>query len=326
MVSADAGYAAEDEGDGGTLATRFRDRLRTRIPSWRHFWHRARSDARLAVYDLLPVVHHPLARDAVAALWTAFRPRSPWLSPGLTVLGWHRDLRRDGVVSLPPLPEAAAAEIRAYFQGIPCQDPYRPHLGAFAWDAPASPDSNMGYYTPQQILAAPRVLALFNDPDVLAVAELYLGAKPLLDNIGAWWSYGDRPTAKGTQRFHRDWDSWRGFKLFFYLTDVDAAAGPHTLIRGSHRDPRLTVGRALDDAEVYAVFGRENERVLTGRAGTRFIGDTFSIHKGALPTTGRRLLLAAQYNANPSPHLPRQPWLTPDRRFDRDINRLVMRR
>lgn len=302
------------------------ERLRTRIPSWGQYAARARSDSRLAVYDLLPLVATPAARDAVAALWTALRPRSPWLNPGPEGEAWLATLRHDGYARLPPLPAERTAALRRYFEAQPCHDPYRPHLGTFAWDRVPSAEVNMGYYTPQQILAGPGVLEMLNDPTVLTVAEMYLGAKPLLDNIGAWWSFGDRPAAKGTQRYHRDWDTWRGFKIFFYLSDVGPQTGPHTFIRASHRDPRLTVGRGMSDAEVLATFGAAAVVPLTGPAGSRFIADTFGVHKGALPVHGNRLLLAAHYTANATPHLPRIPWLDPDPRFDPDINRLVMRR
>lgn len=214
--------------------------------------------------------------------------------------------------------------LRTYFENLPCLDPYRAHLGSFAFDAPASPETNMGYYTAAQILAAPGVLDLFNDPVLLETAELYLGCKPLLDNIGAWWSYPGRPAAKGTQRYHRDLDSFGGFKMFIYLTDVDAVAGPHVFMRGSHRNPRLATGRACSDEAVRASFGPENEFAVTGRAGTRFIADTFAFHKGLLPGEGRRLLLAAQYNVNASPHLPRPAPLERRPGYDYAINRLIM--
>ncbi|WP_044561511.1 hypothetical protein [Azospirillum sp. B4] len=302
------------------------DRWRTRIPSFRTFLERAQTDGRLAVYDLLPLVWTPRARDVVAGIVAFFQAKSLWPRPSNQARSWARDLAWQGLVPLPALDGEVAAEIRTYFQGVPCADPYRPHLGRFAWDQPASDETNMAYYAVQDILAAPHVMALFNDPTLLDVAELYLGCKPVLDNIGCWWSYGDRPVAKGTQRYHRDWDSLKGFKLFIYLTDVGEEDGPHVFVRGSHRDPRLAVGPAQPDDFVHRVFGKDKVATLTGPAGTRFLADTFGFHKGLLPGRGRRLLLTAQYNVNPSPHMPRRPWLSRDSHFDPDVNRLVMKR
>jgi hypothetical protein len=281
---------------------------RDRIPSLPRFVRRALSDSRLLSYDLLPMASTPARRDALARLVAWFRPKSVPFAPSATARAWHRALETDGITpTLPLLPPETIAELRRYFETTACSDPYRPHLGRFRYDAPPSPESNMGYFAIEDTLAAPGLLALLNDPDVLAAAELYLGCKPMLDNLSCWWSFGDRPVAKGTQRYHRDLDSLRGFKLFIYLTDVDTASGPHVFMKGSHRSPLLDTGKAQSDADMRAAFGAENEVTMTGPAGTWFLADTFGFHKGALPITGRRLMVAAQYNVNRTPHLPRRP-------------------
>lgn len=300
----------------------FLDNLRTRIASPRAYWRKAKADPRYAIYDILPIVTDPVLRDRLAALIAARRPHTPGFYPSLEARDWCRMLETDGITPLPPIDPAIVASLRSYFENTPCQDPFRPHLGWFRPDSPPSPESNMGYHGVDQILRAPHVLALFNDPQVLETAELYLGCKPILDNIGCWWSwggesFGGREAAKGTQRHHRDLDSLRGFKLFFYLTDVDEDGGPHIFVKGSHRSRLLSTGRALTDAQVEAAFGTAGTVTMppvtiTGPAGSRFLGDTYGVHKGALPRRGRRLLLTAQYNVNRSPHGPTVPPL--DRR------------
>ncbi len=296
----------------------FLDNVRTRIASPRAYWRKAKADPRYAIYDILPIVTDPVLRDRLAALIAARRPRTPGFYPSLEARDWCRMLETDGITPLlPPIDPAIVADLRSYFENTPCQDPFRPHLGWFRPDSPPSLDSNMGYHGIDQILRAPHVLALFNDPQVLETAELYLGCKPILDNVGCWWSYGGesfggREAAKGTQRHHRDLDSLRGFKLFFYLTDVDEDGGPHIFVKGSHRSRLLSTGRALSDAQVEAAFGSAGTVTMTGSAGSRFMGDTYGVHKGALPRRGRRLLLTAQYNVNRSPHGPTVPPL--DRR------------
>lgn len=304
----------------------WQDNFRTRIPSLGGFVRRVARDRRNLAYDLLPLFASPRRRAFVARRLADLRPRSPTFAPSALARRWHGQLLRDGIVpSIPAIAGNQVDALRRYFESVPCLDPYRAHLGSFAFDAPVSPDTNMGYYDAAQILAAPGVLDLFNDPTVLETAELYLGCKPLLDNIGAWWSYPGRPTAKGTQRYHRDLDSFGGFKMFLYLTDVDAAAGPHVFMKGSHRSPMLPTGRACSDEAVRASFGVENETAIIGAAGARFIADTFAFHKGLLPGQGRRLLLAVQYNVNASPHLPRPPILERRGGYDTAVNRLIMR-
>jgi len=286
---------------------------------------RALADRRHAVYDLLPLFSTPRSRWAATWLCAKFRPKTKDFSPSTTALDWSGRLTRDGIVSpLPPVPRPVINAIRGYFEATLCIDPYRAHLGPFRFDAPPSPETNMGYYGAPQILAAPHVIDLLNDPVILETAEHYLGCKPLLDNLGAWWSYPGRPAAKGTQRYHRDFDSFGGFKLFIYLTDVDAESGPHMFMKQSHRLPHLATGRACPDDLVYRWFGEENEVAVTGPAGSRFIADTFGFHKGLLPGQGRRLLLTAQYNVNASPHLPRTPVLAMQSGYDPAVNRAIM--
>ncbi|HTH96372.1 MAG TPA: hypothetical protein VL574_03090 [Stellaceae bacterium] len=310
------------------MTNTLRERVRTRIPSLPHFLGRARQDWRLALYDLLPIASKPRQRDLLSHAIAWFRPKTRGFKPTPGQRSIHDELRRTGISrALPPLDSGTVAALRQYFERTPCHDPYRPHLGRFPFDAPASPETNMGYFTTAEILAAPGLLALLNDPDVLAVAEFYLGCKPLLDNIGAWWAFGGREAAKGTQRFHRDFDSLRGFKLFIYLTDVDEGSGPHVYMSGSHVNPLLDTGKAQADETIRRLFGAGNEMVVTGAAGTRFIADTFGFHKGALPAQGRRLMVAAQYNVHPSPHTPRPPVLTAPPAglaLDREINRLLL--
>ncbi len=291
----------------------FLAKARTRIASPRAYLRKVREDGRYAIYDILPIVTDPVLRDRLAALIAQHRPRTPGFYPSLAARDWCRALETDGITPLlPPIDTGFVADLHRYFENTPCHDPFRPHLGWFRPDTPPSPESNMGYHSADQILRAPHVIDLFNDPRVLETAELYLGCKPLLDNIGCWWSYGGetfgaRDAAKGTQRHHRDLDSLRGFKIFFYLTDVDADGGPHVFVKGSHRSRLLSTGRALTDAEVDAAFGTQATVSMTGPAGSWFLGDTYGLHKGALPRRGRRLLLAAQYNINRTPHGPRAP-------------------
>lgn len=294
---------------------RFLEKARTRIASPGQYLRKVRQDPRYAIYDILPIVTDPVLRDRLAGLIAARRPRSAGFHPSLVAREWCRMLETDGITpAFAPVDGRIVADLRAYFEETPCHDPFRPHLGWFRPDSPPSPESNMGYHSIDQILRAPHVLDLFNDPRVLETAELYLGCKPLLDNIGCWWSYGGesfggREAAKGTQRHHRDLDSLRGFKIFFYLTDVDEDGGPHVFVKGTHRSRKLSTGRAITDAEVEAAFGTRDTVTMTGPAGTWFLGDTYGVHKGALPRRGRRLLLSAQYNVNRTPHGPLRPVL-----------------
>jgi hypothetical protein len=278
-------------------------------------------------YDLLPALG-ARSRDLLASVVRLGLPRSRNFQPSAETRRHLGSLQTRGYTEAVSLVTPEQVErLVDYFRRQPVWDPWRPHLGDFPWNAVPSPDTNMGQYRPAQIFAAPGVLTIFNDPLVLELAELYLGCKPTLDNVGCWWSYAGRPAAKGTQRFHRDWDNLRGFKLFIYLTDVDEESGPHSYIEGSHRSDLLMEAKAITDEAVYSMFGRAAERLFQGSAGTCFIADTFGIHKGWLPRTRDRLILAAQYNLTPSPLGPQSPVLAhAEQPIDTYVNRLYVDR
>jgi hypothetical protein len=305
------------------ISIRFRDR----IPSIGRFLRRAVADPRWFSYDLLPVLSQPRERERVAGLIGLWRPRTPGFAPSAPAVEWAAQLREEGITPLlPALDPTVVAEIRDGLDRLACRDPYRPHLGAFPGEAPPSAEINMGYYNLAEVLRTPHVLRLLNDPRLLETAELYLGCKPTIDNIGCWWSYPDRSAAKGTQRYHRDFDCWRGIKVFLYLNDVGPESGAHSFVKYTHRDPRLDAGAAQTDAAIYAVFGQENEVAVTGPAGSWFLVDTYGFHKGALPRSGKRLILTAQYTINASPHLPKPPVLErgpPG--LDPFVNRLIIK-
>ena len=288
-------------------------------------WH---SDWRRIPYDLMLLVPYTLLRNIIAKIIAIGTTKTPSFQPSPNAQRMNQQIREQGfTLDLLPIEEKKLEEIITYFKNTLCHDTFRPQLGRFPYDKPASEETNMGFYALKDILLAPYILDLLNDPDVLAAAELYLGCKPLLDNIDAWWSYGDRQQAKGTQRYHRDFDSYRGFKQFIYLTDVGLESGPHQYIKGSHQIDKLCTGKACTDEEVHQTFGVDKLQTMTGPAGTRFIADTYGFHKGCLPISGNRLIIVAQYNINRTPHGPKKPPLETGEKtahYDPYVNQLLI--
>jgi hypothetical protein len=303
-----------------------RQKWRARNPSVLDYLRASREDWRQLIYKLLPLVTRPRSRQALGRLWAVFKPSSPRLELDEDLRDQLAQLRREGVLTgLPGIDAPRLKEVLDYFQSQPCHDPWRPHLGLFPWDQAPSRECNMGMYTAEQIVRAPHVMALFNHPRLLALAEAYIGCKPTLDNVGCWWSYSSRAVPKGTQKFHRDFDSIGGFKVFFYLTDVGTEQGPHEYVRGSQARQTLDTGAAIADDLLWQHYESERTLVITGKAGTSFLADTFGIHRGQLPAQGVRLMLSAQYNVNVSPHGPQQPFSVPGgQAFDAYINRLYL--
>ena len=236
-------------------------------------------------------------------------------------------LRRDGVVIHPLKMEAdKVAELRRHLEAQPAYGGF--HI--FSSDRRLRPladvrrESSMAGYTADQLLRAPHLVDFFNHPAIVDFIEQALGCVPTLYSVNAWWSFPARtPTDRGAQYFHRDTDDWRFVTLFLYLTDVDAGAGPHQLVAGSHTlegtEALLARARAAGAADVpfdaldsfknfFGVdFSARCERLfggstidIAGDAGTIFTANTLALHRGLVPTQAPRLIAWARYGLGPN--------------------------
>lgn len=155
----------------------------------------------------------------------------------------------------------------------------------------------------RDLLAIPAVQQLIADPSILAVAQDYLGATPILDIVTMWWhtAFSKEANVDAAQLFHFDLDRIRWLKFFFYLTDVGLDNGPHVFVPGSHRRggiPRhlLRKGYArLSDAEVEAHYGRQGIHQFVAPRGTIIVEDTRGLHKGQHVVHGDRLVFQLEF-------------------------------
>jgi ectoine hydroxylase-related dioxygenase (phytanoyl-CoA dioxygenase family) len=165
---------------------------------------------------------------------------------------------------------------------------------------PLAPAAYKYVISEQEGFRIPAFQRIVGDQIFVNVAQAYLRATPAMLSAAVWWSAvkGGQASSEAAQLFHFDYDPapiW--LKFFVYLTDVDAGAGPHVFVRGSHqrRDPRakeiLKRGYVrLEDKEVASVYGHENIIEVTGRRGTVLVADTLGFHKGKAPQTSARCL------------------------------------
>jgi hypothetical protein len=158
-------------------------------------------------------------------------------------------------------------------------------------------------------LRAPYLLALANHPRILAVAAQFLGCKPTIGYLAAWWSYHTGIGPQQAEQFHRDVDDWKFVKLFVYLTDVGETCGPHVYVLGSSTRSELTEIRRFSEEEVRMAFGEDGILTMTGKAGVGFLEDTFGIHKGKPVAQGARLIFQAVYALSRLPYGPKAPVL-----------------
>lgn len=264
---------------------------------------------------------YPLRRQ-LAKLSAAFRPRHA-VSTDSPAHSLVRDLQRDGYVLLPAFMDGQTIErIKAHLAGAPLNERFAPFRRGFQLDS--VPDNvHVAEYSTAHILSCPDVLAIANLPVLLQAASLYLGCKPTIADVSIWWSLVADGRPQEAENFHRDVDDWRFVKFFLYLSDVDADAGPHYFVRGSHRRARFLKKRRLTDAEVRKVFDGRDVVSMQGRTGDAFLEDTFGIHKGQPPRLRHRLLLQVEYAINPVPVYSYAPMPAPGR-VDPYINRLFV--
>jgi hypothetical protein len=179
------------------------------------------------------------------------------------------------------------------------------------------PDTPMAVYPLQTLTKNREVLSLVNAAPVLRIAADYLGCKPTLSGLGAYWSFPENEPAVSasgtrnlgiptvierliyTQHFHRDLDDWRFVKLFVYLTDVDHGSGPHAYVMQSHRTVAHFRARRYSRRAIDSRYGSDKVRTILGARGTAFMADTYGIHAGMVPTHAPRLILQAQYSLLP---------------------------
>jgi len=143
------------------------------------------------------------------------------------------------------------------------------------------------------------VRSLMTDCSLIAIAQEYLGSKPIQDLTAMWWSapFAKEASSEAAQLYHFDMDRFKFIKFFFYLTDVSTETGPHCYIKGTHKclpDPLWKDGRILDN-EINSFFLNKDKVEITGGIGSIIAVDTRGLHKGKLLERGERLILQFEF-------------------------------
>jgi hypothetical protein len=208
-------------------------------------------------------------------------------------------MRADGYCAVP---ESVPAELVESLHAFAKEAPGTAYPAGVAPRGPLSlaeaPAGTEGIYLPEQdVIDRPEVQRLLRDPSFLTVAQGYLGCQPILESVRIWWSLPTgHVSGELAQLFHMDPDLNRTVHFFVYLTDVDATAGPHAYVRGSHRPKAkppafVSTLRRIGDDEIAAAYGEGSVVEAVGGRGTVLCGDTKAWHKGVAPTARPRLML-----------------------------------
>lgn len=235
------------------------------------------------------------------------------------------ELERDGFTRLgKPFDEAALRRLKQSLSTKLCVDAWHIERGMFRLEDTPAETNNARLVGVESI---PESLAIANDPNILSIVSHYLGCRPTIEHILAWWSIAGRPAPIEEQFFHRDNPSVRFLKLFVYLSDVSDTDGPHVFIRGSQRTNELLApSRRFKDQDVFALAGKDRVVRFTGSFGTAFLEDTFGLHRGEVPQTSDRLIFQVTYSTMPEPSSFAEARNADISGYDRYINRLLSQR
>ncbi len=108
-----------------------------------------------------------------------------------------------------------------------------------------------------------------------------------------------------SQNWHRDPEEKRMLKVFVYLNEVDADAGPFTYISqsvyglpyGSVAPQKPPEGSYPEASIIEHHIPKENIQAYTGNAGTVLFCDTSGLHRGGYAKSKERLMFTVSYNA-----------------------------
>jgi hypothetical protein len=252
-------------------------------------------------YSQRLVTHSGLRRAVAAAIAAGIRLRhranhQPDPDQGTIPSSVLTELRQHGIAMLPSLlNNEELRRIESYLHGKEVVGPDG-RLRALS-DLPIGTCS--AAYPLGTVLNCPGVLEFAEQSALLDLATSYLGCPPTLSSIGIRWSFPADGYTADVQRFHRDLDDWRFFKVFLYLTDVDERTGPHIYITDTHLTSGRIIARPYTEQEIDHSYGTGHARVVIGPRGTTFVADTYGVHKGLIPIDRPRLILQAQYSLLP---------------------------
>lgn len=228
------------------------------------------------------------------------------------------ELRTKGIIKLPSLQLSLSQinDIHQYLKNIPVfsghvpaqSDRLRRYLGK------SSKKFRFGSYELEDSLLCPHILELALSPQVLAIAEQYLGCLPTIYSINTWWSFPGF-SASVAQDYHRDVDDYKFLALFIYLTDVEGGnkGGQHQFVTHTHEEDQVVNilnGNSKLASELFIPKLKENgynqkelyEKIfhqqivdITGKAGSVFLADTYAFHKGMPPKKDPRLVCWIRY-------------------------------
>jgi hypothetical protein len=244
-------------------------------------------------------IRNPSIRNAMYRLVKCFVPKVEAPAPPKDEID---RLQKDGIFIWEQLIDVtAASRIREYLLTKPVYDfleDFNPsgQIPMNMNEVDTTQQRKLKYFD-HDIVQSKDIIDIANDPHIISLVSAYLGCKPTIVNMAAWWTKaGETPSDKfHDDMFHRDVDDYKFIKLFIYLNDVDATNGAHCFVRGSQLSARCNARRTFTDDEIGHAFGKTDQWIMTGSAGCGFLEDTWGFHRSLPCQQGERLVLHFLY-------------------------------
>lgn len=208
------------------------------------------------------------------------------------------ELMRDGVSVLPMRlsPEDVGAITKFAFSTPAHGVDLNHKISITAANIPT--DEGRYYWHSGELIRLPAVQRLICEGPFCAIAQDYLGCRPLLAIVTLFLD----PTYAGSYSphiYHYDNDGPGFLKFFIYLTDAEMGTGAHYFIKGTHRHAKpkaFAHAKNYGDDELFGHFDRAQEIVATAKAGTIIAEDTAGFHRGSTIKREHRLLMQLQFS------------------------------
>ena len=231
------------------------------------------------------------------------------LFPDIDVAQAVKTIREDAVFLGICLPATVVREIDTFCRCTPLfarHDPDGPtffHHDVIRGHAPDGRPTPTGSIRDPMSCGAVR--AIVEDPVLRAIARNYLRYEPDTDAPILYWSLASDFTDEERRcleqhaiDYHYDVGGFNFVYASFYILDTDRYSGAHVMMRRSHdrKSLRMLFGPAVaSEALVHQRFGRENELVIEGPAGTGFVQDAACYHRASPPIRADRLMLQIRF-------------------------------
>lgn len=148
------------------------------------------------------------------------------------------------------------------------------------------------------------MLRLALDERILSIVARYMGVRPILHGVAAWYNFPVAQDASFSQLWHRDPEDVKTVKVFIYLDDVGPENGPFTYLprtqplgADSTRTPVHAHPRRITGPEMERLFARDRWMECCGPAHSMIMADTVGFHRGGYVKQGHRLLVTFTYTS-----------------------------